>query len=150
MCAYQRWSNCLIWFATLLSPIQALQGTPALCHLACTSLKQSFTAGSPNCGGPCSAELGHCDLDQACGGAPAAHSHPGLPCECPPNCWCRLGQPQAQPARQLAVAQWPGLTWACLASSPPSHARRLSHASSQTELVLSAPEVCSLLCRFLA
>ena len=101
-------SKCLIWFAALLSPIQALQGTPILCHLvsSCAGAHDASTAQRtcrqhpPN---KLTSSRAACGKSNDCGFA-VIYTPPSSPRRCPPNCWClRPVAPQSEPMLPLRV-----------------------------------------------
>ncbi len=151
MRAIQRWSNCLVWFAALLLPLQALQGTPAFCHLAdtCCSEQPAFEVMSPDCENGCSPQLVHLEQLGTNHRHPAA-AIPAGPCKCPPCCLCQnSAQPQAQTSSQTRSIPKPHM--ALMESAITPEIRRLDRRfDTRNASTHSAPEICVLLCRFLA
>ena len=104
---YPAWSKCLVGFAALLSPMQALQGTHALCpfiaadHEACHDRATTDVADGHCCG---HADSG-CQRRRVDSGRPVIQDdrHPATPCSCPTTCICyshRLPQlPGNEPVR---------------------------------------------------
>lgn len=148
-------SNCLVWFAALLSPTQALQGTPMF--RAVVSELQSFRCACANqvtdandvcecvrcqCG-QCQCRDGEKRRDQM------AVPLPGSPSECPRDCWCRRSaEPQSQPVRSIRFT----LTVAQMAVSLHKADHGVDIGCYTVTHVLrpdSAQQVCVQLCRFL-
>ncbi len=149
-------SKCLICLAALLSPIQALQGTPILCHLV------------SSCAGANDASTEQCTCNQhssrkltsshaACGerddsGIAVIYTSPSSPPKCPPNCRCqRPVAPQSkatQPLRLKVTSEF-----ACVAlddAAARNEIRLAPHvAIPRMRSANSAQLVCVLLCRFL-
>lgn len=156
MRASPTWSICLLWLAALLSPIQALQGTPVLCHLvlAC-NWSNATPIEQPMC---CSggAKCVHVKRSTDSGAmsnrvAFERFASPVVPCPCPANCWCRQPEePQVSPPHLLRL---PTLTDVAIFTPcfiPSASVSRIDHAQRSEWAPASARQVCAVLCRFLA
>ncbi len=158
MRASPTWSICLIWLAALLSPIQALQGTPVLCHSghACRGGNET-AAGQPVC---CPGESigAHARRLAGCGALSDLvtldqFASPAVPCNCPPNCWCQQPEePQSSPPQLLRL-----LTQVDRAISTPSSipsttslCTRYRQGQRSERTPISAQQFCAVLCCFLA
>ncbi len=149
-------SKCLICLAALLSPIQALQGTPILCHIvrSCVVANDAST-GQFTCvqhpPGKLTSSRTACGKRDDCGFALIVMS-PSSPRKCPPNCWClRPATPQSEPMLSLrdkvtdelaSVARDNAAAGNEILPAPYAETSRIPSAKS-------AQLVCALLCRFL-
>ena len=149
-------SKCLIWFAVLLSPIQALQGTPIF--RAVVSELQS-----PNC--DCANQvtdadkLGECVRCRCgqcqCRDGEKSHDHfvaqsPSAPRECPPDCWCRRpAEPQSQPVQPIRLTL--AGTQVAVSAHQADHGVEIGRYAITRHVLAadSAQQVCVQLCRFL-
>jgi hypothetical protein len=153
----QTWSKCLIWFAALLSPIQALQGTSIFCNVvgSCASSPQAGENEHSCCRGKtintkCRQDV--CDASNACGDHFVA-TVPQSPNKCPQTCWCQHPtQPQPQPSNETHFKA--NFDLSCYVSNFASdNFRSVSETKCLTNLsnsVGTAQQVCAHLCRFLA
>ena len=142
----RRAPNCLIWLTAVLASLQALQGSPIVCHLGvCHEARQS---GSQVCcvkRGTTSESRRDAsrDDDLVEVGAPVA------PCNCPSDCWCR--QPvqaflQVGELTPLATGDEPVASWSSVVDT-----NDLRPAFSAAPAIPKSPQqVCAVLCRFLA
>jgi len=140
----RRAPKCLVWLAAVLASLQALQGSPIVCHLGvCHEASES---GSQVCcakrGTPSRRDASR-DIDLVEVGAPVAA------CNCPTDCWCRR---PAQALLQiceltpLATGDEPVVSWSPVIDTNDS---RPALAATPT-IPKSSQHVCALLCRFLA
>lgn len=149
-------SKCLIWFAALLSPIQALQGTPIFRavvselqspHCVCTN--QIADAGEHGECVRCRSSRCQCRDGEKCRDHIVASS-PVSPRECPPDCWCRRpAEPQSQPIEPVRLT----LTAAQVAVSAhqADHGMDIGRYAITRHVLAadSAQQVCVRLCRLL-
>ena len=155
MQASRTFSKCLIWFAALLSPIQALQGTPMfraviseLQSPGCVCADQGSDANERcecvrcRCG-QCRCRVGERRQDHFVAQIPSS------PRECPPDCWCkRPAEPQSPPSPSIRLALIVGqVEEAPYEANNCMEAGRCSitHVSTGN----SAQKMCIQLCRFL-
>lgn len=146
----------LILLVALLSPLQALQGTPLLCQLSgtcsaidrgccdthtcrCTRCLQAAKFGSLGCG--------HHSLKFCMNGRKPVNSE-----KCPTNCWCsHRAQPQQMSQTiefDLAFDPVSGSLGTLELPEIPRNVESLTHNTSTTQC--SALQLCADLCRFLA
>lgn len=87
------WSKCLIWFAVLILPLQAVQGTDSFCHCEQNSTTSHCTCEQTSyC--RCIQEHDHvaheCSNDSKLNSRHyALHKHVNQQQECPSDCFCR-------------------------------------------------------------
>ena len=155
------WSKCLIWFAALLLPLQALQGTPFLCQFAGCGHRRLVSAHndqadqSARC--QCQRQIAH--LSPA-GDSRQRRAAQALGClgqtvpqqNCPPGCFCRRpAQPQSQPTTPL---EWKFVNSLDLSAVDQAHTRcsdlldGCNYAQREVSATASAQELCASLCRF--
>lgn len=155
--AFRTLLNSLIWLAALLSPFQALQGTPLLCNLAegCVCAPQA---------GRSSHESGRAEpaVCECCHGADyagdvaqsdVASAVPLAPSKCAQTCCCQSPtQPQSQPSEPTTFTAGFDLVCRVLAVDKVT-AGSLSGIGNRVGRMgpaQSAQQVCASLCRFLA
>lgn len=151
------WTKCLVCFAALLSPVQALQGTPILCNLVDHCVSESMTGDSkPAC---CQHESPHAKSSQQacdatdCGTDDVAVAAPLSPNKCPQDCSCRrMAQPQPKLSGSTRLRVSVDLVELTLDQSVvlqgPLADRERSTARPPGSLA-TAQETCASLCRFL-
>ena len=150
------WSKCLIWCAALLSPFQALQGTPILCHFvsSCRAANHACISQRACCHHQpnklASSRTGRCKGDSY-RLAVTDHSR-SAPGNCPPNCWCRRpALPQSQPVQPVRAKV--STEFACvILDVDPSKADIQLRSHTGTPCMrpaAAAKQVCAVLCRFL-
>ncbi len=149
-------SKWLVWMAALLSPIQALQGTPVLCHFICgCSGADGVYSDQPTCCHHGSSKL--TATRAACGksihcGLTVTRDNPLSPCRCPLTCLCRRpALPQSQTLHTLSVEPSAHLDCLSVGDTDANADMRVALGVAQNHYLpaFSAPQVCASLCRFL-
>lgn len=150
MHASRIFSNCLIWFAALLSPLQGMQGMSLFCSNCAVCTVERDTADEP-LGHDC-----HCkaktDRDEKPAAAMVVRCKPLAPCSCPPSCWChRPVQPQLSCQQNIEL----GGSFDLLrqAIDTPAVALGLEQQypfEVDAVKIPTAQQVCAKFCRFLA
>ncbi len=151
------WPKWLVCFAALLSPIQALQGTPVFCNLL-DPCQTSPAAGDhhhgccqhESTGSNCGQDA--CDVSKA-SDADIALTVPLPPNRCPQSCWChRSAQPQPNLNGSTRLNVVVDLVNLVLDQSVISQRPLVNRQFSieRPDALASAQEICASLCRFLA
>ena len=156
MQASRRWSKCLFCFAALLSPIQALQGTPIMWHSvsSCARANDACTGQGACChhrSSKLTSSRGARGWSGGCGLAVTDHSR-SSPRKCPPNCWCRHpALPQSKPVQPVRVTVSTDIVCVTLDVAGSSTETQLTPhtATPRMRPVDSAQQVCAVFCRFL-
>lgn len=153
--ATQNISKWLVCLAALLTPIQAMQGTPVMCHLLghCSLAQTDGDKCETKC---CCCQRANCNAARqsvchACG-CKCEQVLSNDPAKCPNNCWCKCAPlPLFPPTTYLQVqnvptAECPVLDQIdpCAVSNEYTH-RVLVARSLGTP---TAQQVCAALCRF--
>ena len=155
-------SKCLIWFAVLLSPLQALQGTPILCYFVGSSHGSAVSARNdrPDQGSSCRRCDGKTNRLEQTGEArngyaadwPESAGHVDPRRNCPPDCLCRRpANPQSQPISPIQLKVVDRLVASAVAQVD-ARCNASLHGCTDPRRKISSPasaqQICATLCRF--
>lgn len=149
------WPKYLVWFAALLSPVQASQGMHVLCNLPGSCVQANTT---------CRHRVRYQAVYPFSQPTPEAFAQAdtygdrdvfrvAFPCTCPPKCECRRSASvQSRPAEQprLSGASDPILSPYGRVSNKHNLTQRGNMDSQREAAPASAQQTCASLCRFLA